>query len=639
MRFKQAISLSLLFMLPLAVQAQEDLGTIDVTAMRTPTPSIASSRPVTVIDRKAIEASRVENVVDLLKGQANINISDTTGVGAKSRVDLGGFGEAAPANLVVLIDGRRVNSPDLSGVDWSQIPVDQIERIEIMHGGGSVLYGDGAVGGVINIITRIPASGGELGLNGGSFGTASGTARIGADAGTTRVEGNVSGLTTDGYRDNNSFERFDGGGRAEVDLPADISLVLSGNHHRDRAGLPGALTAAQVAANREQAKNPRDFSRTSDTYVDGGLSWVSDARLELDVAGGMRRRDVHSEFISFSSTSDFVQRTRSLRPRLNYTFGDTLRVRTTIGGDFDRSDGNFTFSSGVAPTAFDRSRDGFYGLLELGNERWHVNAGGRSERIKDTFRQSAVSATSNRLGAWQAGVSLDVIQGLRLRLDASRSLRFPLLDERFSFFTGAINPGLLPQAGRHYGIGLRYGLAAGWAEAAFSRADVDNEIFFNPLTFSNANYTDKTRHDVLLINGQWQAHDWLQLAASYTYTRASFRGGAFAGNTIPAVAKHRAGASWHADWGLGFTTLLRLNYVGASFLISDQANARRKLPAYVVVDAVASYRWQDIEVFARIDNLLNRKYSTYAVFSSFAGTDNFYPAPEIAFHGGASYYF
>jgi len=646
---KKIISVAAVMLaMPLNIHAQEDLGTINVTAMRGEAPLLASSRPVTVIDRQTIESAHAASVVDLLRGQANIVVSDTTGVGAKSRVDLGGYGETAAANSVVLIDGRRVNSPDLSGVDWSQIPVDQIERIEIVHGGGSVLYGDGAVGGVINIITRIPESGGNINLSGGSFGTFEGAGRIGADSGTVRVEANVSGLSTDGYRDNSFFERFDGGVRAEADLQPTLEFYLRGNHHRDRAGLPGALTASQVAVNRKQAKNPRDFSRTTDDFMDGGFIWSGIPGLELDLAGGFRRRDVHSEFVSFSSVSDFVQRNRSFRPRLNYTTGDNIRFRLVAGADIDRGDGSFVFGGAfpLPTTFFDRQRDGYYGLLEAGSadRRWTVSGGLRTERVEDVFSQTTVKGIAQNETVWDGGISFGITEALRLRLNAATSARFPLLDERFNFFTGAVNTKLLVQTGQHYTASLRYDWVHAWLEVSLSRADLDREIFFNPLTFANENYTDPTRHDVVVIAARWRVHDRAVLSANYTFADATFQRGVFAGKDVPAVAKNRAGASWLAEWGHGFSTTLNLTYVGESFLISDQANTRAKLPSYLVLDAVASYRWKDMEAFVRIDNLTNEKYSSYGVFSPgfppfIPASDNFYPSPEIGVRAGVSYTF
>ncbi|MFQ5519622.1 MAG: TonB-dependent receptor, partial [Mariprofundus sp.] len=506
----------------LIAHAQEDLGTINVTATRAEAPSITSSRSVTIIDRKTIETSHAVNVVDLLKGQANVVVSDITGVGAKSRVDLGGYGEAAAANSVVLIDGRRVNNPDLSGVDWSQIPVDQIERIEIVHGGGSVLYGDGAVGGVINIITRIPESGGNIMLSGGSFGTFEGSGRIGADTGKVRVETNFSGITTDGYRDNSFFDRFDGGARAEVDLLPELGFYIRGNHHRDRAGLPGALTAAQIAVDRQQAANPQDFSRTTDDFIDGGLVWSGMSGLDIDIAGGFRRREVHSEFVSFSSVSDFMQHNQSFRPKLSYATGDDIHFRLIAGADIDRGDGSFAFGGAfpLPTTFFDRKRDGYYGMLEAGSadQRWNVNGGVRTEKIEDIFNQAVGGSVSQSETVWESGISFGITEQLRLRLNAASSMRFPLLDERFNFFTGAVNTSLLAQTGQHYAISLRHDWGRVWLEASLSRAELDNEIFFNPLTFANENYADPTRHDVAMVSSHWRAHDWAILGGNYTYT-------------------------------------------------------------------------------------------------------------------------
>jgi len=632
--------------MPYTILAQtEDLGEVNVTSSRFEAPSITSSRPVTVIDRQAIEDSHAGNIVDILKGQANIVVRDTTGVGAKAQVDLGGFGESSAANNVVLVDGRRVNNPDLSGTDWTQIPLDQIERIEIVHGASSVLYGGGAVGGVINIITRIPESGGSIDLAGGSFGEFSGQGHIGADTGKTRLEANFSGLTTDGYRDNNFFDRFDGGARAEADLANGLSVHVAGNHHRDRAGLPGSLSRAQVEANRKQAKNQQDFSRTSDSFVDGGFNWLTGFGVEANLDGGFRRRDVHSEFVSFASVSDFVQRNASFRPKLAFTTGDAIVTRMLIGADIDRGNGSFDFGGFVGNTDFDHKRDGYYGQLTVGSEdhNWSINGGARSERIRDEFTKGTLNSISNRATAWDAGASVALMGGLRLRVNAARSIRFPLLDERFSFFSGTVDTKLKAQTGRHYGASLRYDMASGWLEFSASRADLDNEIYYNPVGGAfgfgaNENYTDKTRHDVIMLNGYWKLHDFLQLSGNYTYSKATFRGGVSNGKSIPAVPRNRVGVDWKADWMPSLSTNVHLTYVSSSFLISDQANVRSRLPSYLTADAVVNYHWQDVKMFARVDNLTGKKYSNYGVFSAFSG-DAFYPAPSVTFRAGASYSF
>ncbi|MBP8237639.1 MAG: TonB-dependent receptor, partial [Pseudomonas sp.] len=123
------------------------------TPLKAPAPA-----SVKVIDRKQIEESAASSLIDVLRSQAGIQIRDTMGDGNRAAISLRGFGENAVNNTLVLVDGRRLNQPALAGPDLNSVPLANIERIEIIRGAGTVLYGDQAVGGVINIITRTPAN-------------------------------------------------------------------------------------------------------------------------------------------------------------------------------------------------------------------------------------------------------------------------------------------------------------------------------------------------------------------------------------------------------------------------------------------------------------------------------------------------
>jgi len=644
MKVLSKLTIVALLAMTIPAHAGENLGAIDVSIAEAGKVSAANSHAVTVIDREQIEASHALYVVDILKGIPGIIVSDTSGTGAKARIDLGGYGETALANSVVLIDGRRINSPDLSGTDWTQIPVSQIERIEIVHGGGSTLYGDGAVGGAINIVTRIPESGGKAVMGGGSFGSYDGSLNVGADTGNARVETSFSTSKSDGYRVNSLFERVDAGARAEIDMSDSLSFRLNGNHHQDRAGLPGSLTAAQVASDRKQSNTPNDFSRTSDNFVDAGLNWLGE-RVELDLSGGLRDRKTHGEYPSFGGVNDIAIRTLNVRPKLGVSFGGSVPIRLQAGADFDDSRGLFEFSGAfpLPATTIKRKRSGYYLQSTAGEGRWNVTAGVRSEGIRDNFSQGAVSQISNRKVVWELGGMLRLADAASLRVSANSSVRFPLLDERYSFFSGLVDSTLKPQTGNHYAAALRYALENVWVELSLSRADLTNEIYYNPIGGAfgfgaNENYTDKTRHDVAMLAGHVDGGKLLQFGGNVCYVNATFRGGFYNSKTIPAVAKLRAGADWRADWSEKFNSLVKLTYIGDSYLISDQANARPKLPAYLLVDVVANYRINSFDLFARIDNLTNKKYSSYGVYSAFTG-DNFYPASGIGVRAGASYRF
>ena len=128
------------------------LDEIVVTAARTEEEISKIPANVTVITREDIEKSTASTVQDLLRNEEGLVINDLYGSGTKSTVDMRGF--ASGLNTVILLDGRRLNEIDLSGVDWNLIPMENIERVEVVRGSGSVLFGDNAMAGVINIITK-----------------------------------------------------------------------------------------------------------------------------------------------------------------------------------------------------------------------------------------------------------------------------------------------------------------------------------------------------------------------------------------------------------------------------------------------------------------------------------------------------
>jgi len=623
------------------VYAGENLGTINVTAGRVESPTAESSKTVTIIDRKTIEASHAQYIVDLLQGQANIIVRDTSGTGAKAIVDLGGYGDTAASNKVVLIDGRRVSNPDLAEVDWTQIPLDQIERIEIVHGGGSVLYGDGAVGGVINIITRLPEAGGEVSFDAGSFQAYGGHTRVGSDAGKTRIEVNVSGNKADGYRDNSKLERYDGGARFEVDVSEYLQWYASGNHHRDRFGLPGDLTLAEVAVNPRQTTEPENQGDVTDSYISTGLliAWED---IELDLPLSFRRRESFAHFGgAFPFDSASVLRTLAVSPKLNlsHPVGD-WSLGMTAGADIERVDGTVTGLDSQ------RDRDGYYGQLTLSDasDLYVVSAGLRTEEVSDALKDGS-SAISGRLNAYDLGTSI-ALKGFRLRLNHNRSIRFPRLDERTEFlppaFAPSFRPDLKPQTGRHYSASLNYAADDFWVELALQRADIRDELYLDPTVGffgNNENYDDPTQHDVVILAANWQAHDWAAFNANYTYTRATFRGGAFDGMSIPGVPKSRIGASWQANWSEHLDTTLFVTYVGESYLLNDQPNTLPTIASYVLLDVVANYAWRAAGLFMRVENLTNRKYVTTGAVSPSSGAIGQYPAAEIAVRGGVSYSF
>jgi iron complex outermembrane receptor protein len=366
------------------------LETVVVTATRTEQDIERVPANVTVIDEEDMKNSNATTVVDLLRSEEGIVVRDLLGNGKGAQVDLRGFGESGPYNTLVLVDGRRVNEIDLSGVAWTQIPLEQIERIEIVRGTGTVLYGDNAVGGVINIITKIPYKEPVLsaGVSGGSYGR--NKEQIAISGGGERVGASLfaSHDATDGYRENGEFKANDIGGKIIVDATESLSVNVAGSYHSDEYGLPGPLTEEEVDSNPRASTRPLDDAESIDQYLKLGFDLALDTYGSIATDLSYRNRKTDTQFISFDFASDSETSTWAITPR--YTWANEIfgHANTLIAGiDFYRSEQDLEsfYGTPVAPYSIskvERDTNGFYVNDEFSLfDNLILTAGARSERV------------------------------------------------------------------------------------------------------------------------------------------------------------------------------------------------------------------------------------------------------------------
>src|SRR3990167_2495983 len=142
---------------PLFSSAEEartiQLDTIVVTPSRIAQHGYKVASNVSVIDSKQIDSSNAKTVIEILQKELGVHTYDNS-TPKTAIIDIRGFGDTASRNVLVLVNDRKINAIDITGPDTLQIPLEAVERIEIIRGAGSVLYGDNAVGGVVNIITK-----------------------------------------------------------------------------------------------------------------------------------------------------------------------------------------------------------------------------------------------------------------------------------------------------------------------------------------------------------------------------------------------------------------------------------------------------------------------------------------------------
>jgi len=646
-----------------AVCAQEGepevtLEEVVVTAARAEQSIEKVPANVTVIDEKDIKNSNAKTVVDLLRSEEGIVVRDLLGNGKRSEVDLRGFGETGPYNTLVLVDGRRVNEIDLSGVDWTQIPLGQIERIEVVRGTGTVLYGDNATGGVINIITKIPSE--KTSINGGAtFGSYSRHKETASmSAGSDRIGASLfaSYDSTDGYRENGEYRAKDIGGKVIFDATESMSLNLSGSYHSDDYGLAGDLTETELVTDRRATADPLDDGKSTDGYLNLGLN------MDLGKGGSIltdvsyRKRQSNAEFPdpSFPYITDNETQTWALTPRYTWS-GEILHHENTLitGVDIYRSEQDLkAFSGFFTPVAalsdvaaIERDSLGYYLHDEVSVlENLTLTLGARRERVQYDLKKTDLTGflapldekVTERENAYNAGLTYLYNAKSSVFVRANRSVRFPLTDEvvvsDFIGMTIRVNTDLKPQKGRHYEVGVRHYFTPDIrANVTLFRAEIKDEIFLNRFpSFSNENHPE-TLHQGIELGAKADLFKRMAIFANYTYERATFEKDPFKDNDIPAVPRHRANLGLRI-YGMvpGLTFSADYNYVGSSYAISDQANQFEKLDSWGTTNARISYEWNALKAFFGVNNITNEEYSEYAVLRGVASPTgvNFYPAPE-----------
>ena len=303
------------------------MGEVVVTATRDTQEIRKAPANVTVITAEEIEKSGATTIVEALDKLESIQFRTSSGNSSQAYIDMRGIGGDNPyGKTLVMLDGRRLNRTDMASINWMEIPVDTIEKIEIVRGPGSVLYGDAAIGGVINIITK--KGKGEPKFNAsvlaGSYGL--NDERVGVTGATGKWTYAVNGENNFnfGYRDRSKYSAQGGGfdvGYSANDL-LNVSLGVSFN--KTDYQMPGALTKEQMEQDRRQyqpSAGPWSPAHSDDdgsdkyTNVNLGIKsfWGTWGQLEINFLYG--KKDLQMNMASWYFYSDTNADTYGITPK------------------------------------------------------------------------------------------------------------------------------------------------------------------------------------------------------------------------------------------------------------------------------------------------------------------------------------
>ncbi len=579
-----------------AAHADDDLPAIVVTPYYVPTAISRAGTAITVITHDQIAQSNAGSVAQLLRSVPGLSVTESGGVGSSTTVSIRG---AEPDHTLVLIDGVRVNEPAASsgGFDFSQLTLTNIDRIEIVRGPQSALYGSDAMGGVINIITKKAANGesrSSVTAQGGSYGTESVSGSMSQSAGAFSLAAsgtwfNTTGFSRIGSRDHDEpdgAEKWAGTVSGSIDGGDGVRLDFGVDGYNETSAFD---ETGNPDADSSQTRNlVNGYTKLSFPSLDGwlhnsiNLFAMSDSRHVID---------------DFSTPGN---------PDFEVTDFHGSDVGAEYQGDFTLgSNGTFLFGTRVEQesgtvtgfTPFSGTRDLFalYSLYQWNvGERLHLSFGGRYDGEVDgqgflTGRMTAVYDISET--------------ETRVHASIGTGAKRPTFYELYAPFYG--NPDLEDETSWGADLGVDQTLFDGRltlsATAFYNR--FRNLIDFNPPSYVAVNVDNADTAGAELSGTANIIPGKLSATATYTYLYSRNLE-----NGLPLSRRPRNSGTL----GLTYTGIDRLSATLAATFVGERTNdpnATIWLPGYTRVDLNVDYQLNDhVTVFGRIVNLFNATY-------------------------------
>lgn len=592
-----------------------------------------SVSPVITISHQQILRSGAQTVASVL-AYAGLQQRDVLGDGSNLQISMRGFGSTATQNTLILLNGHPIVYSDLGSFNFNQVPVSQIQAIKVYTSSMGVLYGNQAVGGVINIITRKTNTNQQaVSLGVGSNNTYQAAAhlyRILSSGLTYHV--NVDGLTSKQYRQHNDTEH------QSVNLGINqrfknSQLVVDYQFYHQNLLYPGALTASEVQHNRRQSQTSTDYFNNSIHNLQADYSLQFYPAWQLSVKSLFHAMKGHGIlFNAYTNQRDAV----SLNPVLSglFTLGK-LTVISKTGLMFNH--GQYQFDTQSYHTKASQQIYAGYSQLNLPfNKNWHFVTGLRyANAVSQQDIRSSNNDVSNDAIVSDVGLLWHPLSSIDVYLRRAGNYRFPKTDENSNTATG--KP-LETQTGVSYETGLSWHSLKWKALANIYHLVLDNEISAVPIPNSVTSFAlnqnlPQTERNGYSVNLSYQWLKPLSLQLIYHYVHAVFTAGPDKNNAIPFVAEQNYVLSASYTLSTHWRLMLSNNYTGPRTLDNDPEQRSAKLPSYSLINSNLQYHQKRWQVNFRVNNLLNHDYNAYAfdVYNGQQTTSYFYPATGINF--------
>ncbi len=641
-------SLALFAGLATLVQAETaTLPEVLVSASRSELPGITIPAAHYVLDRNQIVQSAARTLGELLDQQPGIHVADN---GTSVTVDMRGFGSTAISNVVILLNGRKLNpSTDMGQLLLNAIDLDQVQQVEVIFGSAGTLYGNQAVGGLINVVTQRPVAGqktqARIGL--GSYQSRELLLQHSA----RRPDGLGVNLSMRQRRSDNYREHNDSDIRqlsAELDWTGSKSRSSISLRHLDEfIQTPGALFASELATDRRQvaADFARDFQDTRSSTITlatehllshnqqlaAELTYQNDAR---DFVQSFRCVPTPERSCPTNSPPPSTQdrETWSLTSRLT---GQLPQLDYTLGLDWQQT--AYLLVSSFGPQGNDQKIIAGYAQVQFAPAKpVTATLGLRHATVDNQINNNHTPVElDDSITVGSAGLEFAWTEQLSTFLRADQNYRFAKVDEHTNVVYSQ-PVGLQNQRSMSYETGLRFTAPTYQIQAQAYRLNLKNEISYDADKFANINL-DRSRRLGALVSADWAIDNQWDLGGSWEVINSKITAGPHQGNQVPLVPRQRGTLYLQHRPTDAWQLRTELEHVGNQILGSDFNNTGSRLPDYTVLNLIANHETDQWRFSVRLNNLLNEKYSETG--SSNGTSEGFYPAPERNLWLTASYFF
>ncbi|MDR2427509.1 MAG: TonB-dependent receptor [Endomicrobium sp.] len=571
----------LFFVVSNALANREVYLSLDKTQEKIETLSVSA----TVIKRREIEESRVETLGELLANETSIFYGNY-GPGIKSSF-ISLRGAASSSRVLVLIDGRRIYTLDSNSANLAAIPVSNIERVEIIRGAAATIYGTGAFGGVINVITKkadykTPLLSGNFSY--GSFNTYSTDITGSYKTNKFAILALISSLRSDGYRKNSEYVGYNAFFSGQGDIGGKSKFSITGSYYINKFGLPGVETDV-IQPNL----TAEDINVSKYAKIDYDLNISEDSSLKIS---GYASGDIYED--KEDRRADYyyknISETYGLQSLFHFndifllgieTWQDKYKNKKFLSGDFYDS-------------SYNRTQDNYAAYAQLNYSLGKFN-----------FVPGARGTHNSKFGSIFTP-SLAVIYGvddnIKLSGTTGKVWRAPTFIDLY--YPGWSNPNLKPEKGISSDLGIEYSKTK-------TRLSVTGYyITINDLIVSLKN-VGKTKQYGVEFETSYIFSSKAQCKANYTYLEAKDITDKTDEKTLKYAPKHSINCT------LTFKPIDKLNlsviatykdrYIGAK--AGSYTGESVNMSSYITLDLNLSYELNDnFSFWVKVFNITDSKY-------------------------------